>query len=205
MANEWFHEARLMLRGHQICVTEHLKIYFIELPKLQKSLEEANEKEGWALFIKEGEKMTHSQIAVHHPELEKVWMELQRLSGRPELREQYEAKLKWWRDQVSRIESAHEEGLEKGWEKGWEKGREKGREEGREKGREEGREEGLILALTRQLKIRFPRMKVETLPWEQLSIEQLEELTGYLLKAKNAAQFRKKAKELAKMHVSAHK
>ncbi|WP_339257839.1 hypothetical protein MKZ12_28285 [Paenibacillus sp. FSL R5-0713] len=72
---------------------------------------------------------------MHEPEpaLKKAMNLLKELSEDEELREQYEARQKFLRDQISMIEGAQEEGLKKGMEEGIQKGIEESEAESKRK------------------------------------------------------------------------
>ncbi len=77
------------------------------------------------------------------PEFSEAAGVLDVISKNPEQRQQYEARLKFQRDEAARLESARSDGLRAGIEQGIEQGIEKGIEQGIEKGRVEIRDEGL--------------------------------------------------------------
>ncbi|WP_413406878.1 Rpn family recombination-promoting nuclease/putative transposase [Paenibacillus amylolyticus] len=72
---------------------------------------------------------------MHEPEpaLKKAMNLLKELSEDEEFRQQYEARQKFLRDQVSMMEGAREEGLKKGMEEGIQKGIEEGEAESKRK------------------------------------------------------------------------
>lgn len=72
---------------------------------------------------------------MHEPEpaLKKAMDLLKELSEDEEFREQYEARQKFLRDQISMIEGAREEGLKKGMEEGIQKGIEESEAESKRK------------------------------------------------------------------------
>ncbi|MEW6280686.1 MAG: hypothetical protein AB1758_18820 [Candidatus Eremiobacterota bacterium] len=75
---------------------------------------------------------------------------MNRALARDEVRELIEARLKFQRDEATRLEAAliqgREEGIEVGREEGLKTGREEGLKTGREEGLKSGREEGADLA-----------------------------------------------------------
>ena len=89
-------------------------------------------------------------IAKQSPEIRNAVDTLYELSANPDVRAQYEAREKAWRDRMAEIDWAYDDGIEKGLERGRAEGREAGRAEGREAGRAEGRE--ALLETARKLK-----------------------------------------------------
>jgi predicted transposase/invertase (TIGR01784 family) len=61
-------------------------------------------------------------IAEKNPEIRKAVNTLYELSADEKVRAEYEMRQKAWRDRVSRIEGAYEDGIEKGMQKGLQKG-----------------------------------------------------------------------------------
>jgi predicted transposase/invertase (TIGR01784 family) len=76
-------------------------------------------------------------IAKQSPEIRNAVDTLYELSANPDVRAQYEAREKAWRDRMAEIDWAYDDGIEKGLEKGLERGRAEGREAGRAEEREE--------------------------------------------------------------------
>ncbi len=65
------------------------------------------------------------------------------ISKNPEQRQQYEARLKFQRDEAARLEGAISEGIKKGRVEGRVEGRQEGRQEGLQEGMEKGIEVGI--------------------------------------------------------------
>ncbi|MGO4732902.1 hypothetical protein [Paenibacillus sp. 2KB_22] len=87
---------------------------------------------------------------MHEPEpaLKKAMNLLKELSKDEEFRQQYEARQKFLRDQVSMMEGAREEGLKKGMEEGIQKGIEEGIKEGIKEGEAESKRKIALNMLT---------------------------------------------------------
>ena len=71
-------------------------------------------------------------VAKQSPEIRSAVDTLYELSANPDVRAQYEAREKAWRDHKAEMDWVYDDGLEKGRAEGLESGLEKGRAEGRE-------------------------------------------------------------------------
>ena len=113
--------------GHQL--TDILEIHFLELPKLFDESVEKDESEPviqWMEFIDGKSKGVMEMLATKNEEIKKALSILEIVSQDEKARMIYEAREAEIRDQITRIESAREEGLKEGMEKGIEKGIEEG-------------------------------------------------------------------------------
>ncbi|WP_251035234.1 hypothetical protein [Paenibacillus polymyxa] len=97
---------------------------------------------------------------MHEPEpaLKKAMNLLKELSEDEEFRQQYEARQKFLRDQVSMMEGAREEGLKKGMEEGIQKGIEEGIKEGEAESKRKIAMNMLNLGLDRETIVKATRL-----------------------------------------------
>ena len=98
----------------------------------------------WVNFLKKAGEYTKADMPTKLKEIPTIIKAIEALGNMrlsEKERENFEARLKWLRDEKAALISAERRGLERGIEKGIEKGREEGREVGREEGREEGAEQ----------------------------------------------------------------
>ncbi|MDD4627400.1 MAG: Rpn family recombination-promoting nuclease/putative transposase [Syntrophomonas sp.] len=109
--------------GYQL--TDILEIHFLELPKLFDEAVEKDESEPvtqWMEFIDGRSKGVMEMLATKNEEIKKALSILEIVSQDEKARMIYEAREAEIRDQITRIESAREEGLKEGIEKGIEEG-----------------------------------------------------------------------------------
>jgi predicted transposase/invertase (TIGR01784 family) len=95
----------------------------------------------WLRFLKAEREEEFKMLAAKDPMINEAYCKLQVMSEDEANRMIYEARLKAQRDDYSRIQGAHREGLEEG--------RQEGLEEGEAKGRQEERKE-IILQMAKQ-------------------------------------------------------
>ena len=138
-APEWYNIYMLRAKNLESPLTDHQKMIFLELPKLEKKLEstpfaELSPIEQWGAYFtgKVGNaEMEAIPIMKSALEAESKFTENERMMYINDMRE------KAIRDYYSGMEDAKEEGIAIGVKRG--------REEGREQGREEGRAEGVAI------------------------------------------------------------
>ena len=125
--------------GIQLC--EHLVIHFLELPKI-RDMEKKKKIEKWLYFFNnEGvdpeEDETLKKLLEEDKDIKKAHDKYVSFTNDKEMRDAYEAHLKWKLDYRTGITLAREDGEKIGEKKGLKKGREEGIEIGIEKGRKE--------------------------------------------------------------------
>ncbi len=108
-----------------------LQMHGLQLSNLRataQNVREASPMEQWAYFLLNADKMTLEEIRQLFTDIEfsKAAEVLEKVSKNPQQRQQYEARLKFQRDEAARLESAHSEGLLEGLLEGIEKGRVEG-------------------------------------------------------------------------------
>jgi predicted transposase/invertase (TIGR01784 family) len=118
-------------RSHRT-LTDDLQIHLLQLSYLQVTAEtvyNASDEERWLMFLRDADKLTTEQIRQLFPDKEfaEAAGVLEMIAKTPEERMEYEARLKYRRDQAGRRQQALMEG------------RELGLVEGRAEGRQEGR------------------------------------------------------------------
>ncbi|MCR4414817.1 MAG: Rpn family recombination-promoting nuclease/putative transposase [Thermoguttaceae bacterium] len=107
--------------AHGICLTEHVRIHLLELPKFNRELRELRDPlEKWIYFFRYAETMEADALPVpfRDPIYQRTVKELEMLTKDALERERYEARQKAIRDQMSLLEGALEQGLEQGLERG---------------------------------------------------------------------------------------
>lgn len=115
-------EFRLREKSGKV-LTDDLQIHLLELPKLQvtaKNVYYARSAERWAFFLGHAEHLTDEDVGRLFPDQEIVEAAgvLKMISQTPERRVFYNARLKFQRDEESRLRRARQEGLEQGREQG---------------------------------------------------------------------------------------
>jgi predicted transposase YdaD len=120
----------------------------LQLSHLQlssESIDDVSERERWAWFLRDADKLTTAEIKRLFPaeEFAEAAGILDMIAQTPEELMEYDARLKFQRDESARLQRALMEGLERG--------RQEGRQEGRQQGREEGKVEGSIILLQQLL------------------------------------------------------
>ncbi|RZI45748.1 Rpn family recombination-promoting nuclease/putative transposase [Candidatus Finniella inopinata] len=122
---------------------------FLELPKLDKSLEESTTKiEKWVYFFKHGEGTPEKDVEhllKNTNTLYRAYEELNRFSWSEQELMAYEQAEKQEADYIAAIDQAIDDGIERG--------RTEGRAEGRAEGRQEGREEANLETVLTLLKM----------------------------------------------------
>ena len=108
----------------------HLELHFIELPKASEKLGEVvTILDKWISFLTESPELTsHSTPAKFEdtPTIQKAIQVLDNLSLTTDEREEYEARLKWLRDEQMAIRTATRKGIEQGIKQGIEQGKKEG-------------------------------------------------------------------------------
>jgi predicted transposase/invertase (TIGR01784 family) len=125
---------QLLEARHQFPFTADLAVHMLELPKFTKLAEElATPLEVWLYFLRHAETLDTDNLpaALQVPDIQHAMGELTMLTQSDLERERYEARVKWQRDEKSRLTSALEVG--------------------RQEGRIEGRVEGRIYLCQRRL------------------------------------------------------
>ena len=148
--NDWplCSEVSLHFKGTTEQFSDKLHLYYITLPKMEKSEAECEtDFERWIYILKHMETLERMPFKAQNMifgRLEEV-CNLNSLSRQERLN--YDESLKVYRDGVAVIKYAEQRGMEKGMEKGLEKGMEKGLEKGSEEGKLEGRKETLVASI----------------------------------------------------------
>ena len=110
--------------NHELMLSNHLLIHFIELPKFIKESKFNNEFEKWLAFFKyEGTREDIMQVVVDNSDLlTKAHKRFKTFTKNDELVELYEARQKYQMDRDTAIGYAEMKGIEKGIEQGEKKG-----------------------------------------------------------------------------------
>lgn len=112
--------------AHGLVFSDQLQLVTVELPKFNRSPDQlADPLEVWLYFLRHAATLDSAALPglLDTPEIHRAMEELTVLSQNDVERERYEARLKLHRDELSRLHSAHREGLELGIEQGIEKGK----------------------------------------------------------------------------------
>ena len=123
-------------------LTDHMRLHYIELPRIRTDRKRIPENRllKWAYFFNEEGIVEENDIKIlikDDPIFEKAHETFHEFTASDELRELYEGRMKFKRDQAQLICDAREEGLEKGRNEGILQGREQGLEQGcKERNRE---------------------------------------------------------------------
>src|SRR5204863_9809249 len=122
---------RLRNCRHGLLLTDDLQIHFLELPKYNpdvRPVTAATPLEKWAYFFRYASQLTPDEIdgRLADAAFSEAAGVLEMIAQSPREREQYEARLKFERDQTWRIKVAKDEGREQGLEQGRVEGREQG-------------------------------------------------------------------------------
>ena len=133
-----------------LLLTDDLQVHLLQLSNLTLTAQNvfrASPIEQWAYFLLNAENMTLDDVRRLFPEIEfsEAAGVLDMISKNPEQRQQYEARLKFQRDEAARLEGAISEGISEGIKKGRVEGRQEGLQEGMEKGIEVGIQKGALL------------------------------------------------------------
>lgn len=100
---------RLLEERHRFAFTDDLAVHILELPKFTKPAEELTSPlDVWLYFLLHAEEMDTEGLppALQKPEIRQALGELTMLTQSDLERERYEARVKWERDQKSRLSSA---------------------------------------------------------------------------------------------------
>jgi predicted transposase/invertase (TIGR01784 family) len=101
---------------------EDMELHFIELQKFDKDFDELKTRlDHWTSFLTNADRYDKETMPAQlkaDPDISRAIETLEHLYFTAEEREIYEARLKWWRDERSAIESAEIRGLAKGLAKG---------------------------------------------------------------------------------------
>jgi predicted transposase/invertase (TIGR01784 family) len=138
-------ELRNQTRG--LVFADDLLLVSLELPKFTRTAEQLSDPlEVWLYFLKHAAELDNDYLptALDTPEIRRAMEELTVLSQSDLERERYLARVKFQRDELSRLVSAREDGLEQG--------RQEGLEQGRQEGLEKGQLIGVIQTYQRMLK-----------------------------------------------------
>ncbi|NLY02449.1 MAG: Rpn family recombination-promoting nuclease/putative transposase [Rhodopirellula sp.] len=121
----------LFAREHGLRFTDHIQIHLMELPKFNQNLQELRDAEArWLYFLRHAATLDADNLPapLDEPIYRKATKELAMLNTDTQERERYESRQKAFRDQMSLLQEAKEQG----------------REEGIEEGRQQGLQEGLL-------------------------------------------------------------
>jgi predicted transposase/invertase (TIGR01784 family) len=114
------------LRDPSLILTDHLALHFLELPQFTTANMDMT-LDKWLYYLKhEGsdeEDTTMKTLLEDNPRLAEAHEKYSAFTRDEELRDIYEARMKWQLDYNSGMDAARQEGLEKGLEKGLEEGR----------------------------------------------------------------------------------
>ena len=113
-------------------LTDDLQIHLLQLSHLHLSSEsiyDVSERERWAWFLRDADKLTTAEIRQLFPaeEFAEAAGILDMIAQTPEELMEYNARLKFQRDESARLQRAMIEGEQKGLEKGRQEGRQEGR------------------------------------------------------------------------------
>jgi len=102
-----------------VMLTDNLQIHFLELSKLQvtaQNVYHASPTERWAYFLRNAEQLTQSEVRQLIPEEEiaEAAGVLEMISQTPAQRLLYDARLKFQRDEESKLRQARQEGRQEG-------------------------------------------------------------------------------------------
>ena len=133
-------------------LSDDLQVHLLELSKSragEHNIQQVSAVERWAYFLKNASRYTATELQAFLPEREflEAFGVLEMITRSPQEQLAYDARLKFLRDETTKLESARLEGerigLARGMERGLEQGLEKGLEQGLRRGLTKGREEGL--------------------------------------------------------------
>lgn len=158
--------------------SDHWSVHLIELPKFTKSVNGVTDNlDRWTYFLKHGDELDLDNLPVQlqTSTIRSATGVLTRMSHNTLERDQYEARLKYQRDQSCFIATAREEG----WKQGVEEGIERGVEQGVEQGRAE-QTRVLILRIGTQRLGQPPAAIVEQLQAMQ-SLDRLTAMADHIL------------------------
>ena len=103
---------------------DKLKFIYIELPKFTKTIDELqNHFEQWLFVLKHLPDLEYQPSSLQDNVFKQLFDTAQITNLSPEDRQAYENSLKYYRDMVGVVETAHREGIQKGLQEGIEQGR----------------------------------------------------------------------------------
>ncbi|WP_147532279.1 Rpn family recombination-promoting nuclease/putative transposase [Bacillus marasmi] len=157
-----------------------LSSFMVQWKKYRRKLKEQNEHElPWLMMLSAADakrKIQYSDIlaeleewAMNIEEVREALIEWENLSADKKNRDEYEARLKELRDQLSNLQGYHRKGKEEGIKEGIKLGVEKGKIEGIKEGKKEGIKEGIMEG---------SRIIVRNLLKKGLTTAEIAELTG---------------------------
>ncbi|MBP1996109.1 putative transposase/invertase (TIGR01784 family) [Paenibacillus eucommiae] len=135
LPNDRYHNIFRLREDHTLIpLIDDIEIHVMELTKLEEHAIPVNGGlVNWLLFLKGVDKTNWEALKMNEPMLKKAMDTLEFLSQDAQTRMEYEARLKFLRDEASRIEGAKAEG----------------KAEGKVEGKAEGKAEGLVEGLIR--------------------------------------------------------
>lgn len=116
--NEFFNSFHIRNDKTHKMYTDKMGFYLIELPKVQKEIENINDLLLWAKFINSSSEEEIKMLATKNENIEVAYKELKRLSQDEEKRMEYEARQKAIRDYNHLMYQSKQEGIKEGFEKG---------------------------------------------------------------------------------------
>jgi predicted transposase/invertase (TIGR01784 family) len=118
--------------ARRFAFTDDVAVHILELPKFTKSADQLTDPlDVWLYFLRHAETLDTAALppALQVPEIQRAMGELIMVTQSDLERERYEARVKWQRDEMSRLSSAREEALAEGRAEGLAEGRAEGRRE----------------------------------------------------------------------------
>ena len=115
----------LFASAHKVCLTDHIQIHLLELPKFRGGLEELHSPlEKWLYFFQHAETMEVDGLpsAFGEPVYRRAAREFEMLTKDALERERYESRQKAIRDQMSLLREAQEQGRDEGRQVGLQEG-----------------------------------------------------------------------------------
>ena len=126
---EYVNNFRFWNKENGLCFEEiPEEVYTVELPKVPEA-SDGSAGWGWLQFLRSRRKEEFEMVAERNPEIRKAVETLYELSADEEVRAEYEMRQKAWRDRISEIDGAREDGMERGMGIGMERGRNNRNEE----------------------------------------------------------------------------
>ena len=179
-------------------LSDHLKMYYIEIPKLKNQAKISPSLHNWLKFLTVEDEDDLTPIRHTTPALEEACDMLTQMSNSDDQRAQAEARRKAILDYNTNIEGAWEDGKKEGVTEGIQLGRDEGiqlgRDEGIQLGRDEGiqlgRDEGVLIGeiklIKKMLSNRFGTPSPEVLQkLENATAEELDAWSDRILEAKS--------------------
>jgi len=160
---------------------DKLKFIYIELPKFTKTIDELdNHFEQWLFVLKHLPDLEYQPSSLQDNIFKQLFETAQITNLSQEDRQAYENSLKYYRDMVGVVETAHKEGIKKGLQQGIEQGIQQGIEQGIEQGIQQGIEQGRRrekLSIAQAMKAAGNSDEL-IMQVTGLSVEDLEEFSG---------------------------